>query len=98
MEKVTKGLLQDMCRVIFLDLEDLKLAVSEIMLTDIRSSGLWACCDINNIDAFNLLDKCYESGLILVTAGNKSLRFAPALNISEDEIREGIDRFGKALI
>jgi len=68
------------------------------MLTDIRSSGLWACCDINNIDAFNLLDKCYESGLILVTAGNESLRFAPALNISEDEIREGIDRFGKALI
>ena len=37
-------------------------------------------------DAFELLDRCYENGLILVTAGNKALRFAPALNISEDDI------------
>ena len=62
-----------------------------------RSSGLWICCDIKQIDAFDLLNKCYENGLILVTAGNKALRFAPALNISEDEIQQGLDSLTKAL-
>ena len=63
----------------------------------LRSSGLWICCDIKNADAFDLLDKCYENGLILVTAGNKALRFAPALNISEDDIKQGLENLNKAL-
>ena len=63
----------------------------------IRSSGLWICCDIKEVDAFELLDRCYENGLILVTAGNKALRFAPALNISEDDISEGLENLTKAL-
>ena len=65
--------------------------------SDLRSSGLWICCDIKNADAFDLLDKCYENGLILVTAGNKALRFAPALNISEDDIKQGLENLNKAL-
>ena len=65
--------------------------------SDLRSSGLWICCDIKDLDAFELLDKCYENGLILVTAGNKALRFAPALNISEDDISEGLGNLTKAL-
>ena len=65
--------------------------------SDLRSSGLWICCDIKNADAFDLLNKCYENGLILVTAGNKALRFAPALNISEDDIRQGLENLTKAL-
>ena len=65
--------------------------------SDLRSSGLWICCDIKNADAFDLLDKCYENGLILVTAGNKALRFAPALNISEDDIKQGLENLTKAL-
>ena len=65
--------------------------------SDLRSSGLWICCDIKDLDAFELLDKCYENGLILVTAGNKALRFAPALNISEDDISEGLENLTKAL-
>jgi len=63
----------------------------------LRSSGLWICCDIKDVDAFELLDRCYENGLILVTAGNKALRFAPALNISEDDIRQGLKNLTKAL-
>jgi acetylornithine/N-succinyldiaminopimelate aminotransferase len=63
----------------------------------LRSSGLWICCDIKDVDAFELLDRCYENGLILVTAGNKALRFAPALNISEDDISEGLENLTKAL-
>ena len=67
------------------------IAIKTKTFSDMRSSGLWICCDIKQIDAFDLLNKCYENGLILVTAGNKALRFAPALNISEDEIQQGLD-------
>ena len=73
------------------------IAVKTKAFSDMRSSGLWICCDIKQIDAFDLLNKCYENGLILVTAGNKALRFAPALNISEDEIQQGLDGLTKAL-
>ena len=65
---------------------------------EIRSSGLWIGCELNNNGEVNqLLDKCYESGLIAVSAGPSTLRFAPALNISEDEISEGIKRLETAL-
>ena len=67
------------------------------VFSGLRSSGLWICCDIKDVDAFELLDRCYENGLILVTAGNKALRFAPALNISEDDISEGLGNLTKAL-
>jgi len=73
------------------------IAIKTKTFSDMRSSGLWICCDIKQIDAFDLLNKCYENGLILVTAGNKALRFAPALNISEDEIQQGLDGLTKAL-
>ena len=73
------------------------IALKTKAFSDMRSSGLWICCDIKQIDAFDLLNKCYENGLILVTAGNKALRFAPALNISEDEIQQGLDGLTKAL-
>ena len=65
---------------------------------EIRSSGLWIACELNNNGEVNeLLDRCYESGLIAVSAGTSTLRFAPALNISEDEISEGIERLEDAL-
>ena len=73
------------------------IAIKTKAFSDMRSSGLWICCDIKQVDAFDLLNKCYENGLILVTAGNKALRFAPALNISEDEIQQGLDGLTKAL-
>ena len=64
----------------------------------IRSSGLWVGCELRNHgEVSKLLDRCYESGLIAVSAGPSTLRFAPALNISEDEITEGIKRLETAL-
>jgi len=74
-----------------------EISLKTHIFSGLRSSGLWICCDIKDIDAFELLDRCYENGLILVTAGNKALRFAPALNISEDDINEGLGNLTKAL-
>jgi len=55
-------------------------------------------CELRNHGEVNkLLDRCYKAGLIAVSAGSSTLRFAPALNISEDEISEGIKRLKEAL-
>jgi acetylornithine/N-succinyldiaminopimelate aminotransferase len=64
----------------------------------IRSSGLWIGCDLEHPYEINdLLNKCYENGLIAVSAGTSTLRFAPALNIKEDEISEGLEKLEQAL-
>ena len=64
----------------------------------IRSAGLWIGCDLTRIDsANNLLDACYQEGLIAVTAGPSTLRLAPALNISTSDIHEGLSRLYKVL-
>ena len=64
----------------------------------IRSSGLWIGCDLEHPYEINaLLNKCYENGLIAVSAGTSTLRFAPALNIKEDEIAEGLEKLEQAL-
>ena len=64
----------------------------------IRSSGLWIGCDLEHPYEINsLLNKCYENGLIAVSAGTSTLRFAPALNIKEDEIAEGLENLEQAL-
>ena len=66
--------------------------------SDIRSAGLWIGCDLKRKQQINsLLNICYEEGLIAISAGHSTLRLAPALNISEQDIKEGLNRLGKAL-
>ena len=66
--------------------------------SQIRSEGLWFGCDLNKQDKVNsLLELCYQEGLIAVSAGTSTLRMAPALNIPEADIQEGLFRLDKAL-
>ena len=65
---------------------------------DIRSAGLWICCDFKKIKAKDFIDASYKKGLILVqAAGEKTIRIAPSLIISEKEIEEGFKRFEMAV-
>ena len=57
----------------------------------IRSEGLWIGCDLINEESSKVIDRCYDNGLILVSAGSNCLRLAPALNINDDDIKEGIE-------
>ena len=61
------------------------------VFSDIRSAGLWIGCDLVEKSANEVLDKAYEQGLILVSAGSNCLRLAPALNISNSEIEKGVE-------
>ena len=64
----------------------------------IRSSGLWIGCDLIDRNANDVINLAYEEGLIMVSAGTNCLRLAPALNISNDEIEEGIKILKRILL
>ena len=68
------------------------------LFEDVRSAGLWICCDFKKIKAKDFIDACYKKGLILVqAAGENTIRIAPSLIISDKEIEEGFKRFEKAV-
>ena len=68
------------------------------VFSDIRSAGLWIGCDLVEKSANEALDKAYEQGLILVSAGSNCLRLAPALNISNSEIEKGVEILKQVLL
>ena len=75
-----------------------KLSEKFGLFADVRSAGLWICCDFKKIKAKNFIDACYKKGLILVqAAGENTIRIAPSLIISDEEISEGFKRFEKAV-
>ena len=64
----------------------------------IRSAGLWIGCDLLRKEEINtLLELCYKHGLIAISAGSSTLRLAPALNINQKDLEEGLSRLEKAL-
>ena len=68
------------------------------VFSDIRSAGLWIGCDLVEKSANEVLDKAYEQGLILVSAGSNCPRLAPALNISNSEIEKGVEILKQVLL
>ena len=68
------------------------------VFSEIRSAGLWIGCDLVDKSANEILDRAYEEGLILVSAGSNCLRLAPALNIPNSEIEKGVDILKQVLL
>jgi len=50
-----------------------------------------------NIEVAPIVNACRENGLLVLMAGPKVLRFLPALNITEDEVAEGLALLNKSL-
>ena len=71
---------------------------SKGVFSEIRSAGLWIGCDLVDKRANEILDRAYEEGLILVSAGSNCLRLAPALNIPNSEIEKGVDILKQVLL
>lgn len=56
-----------------------------------RGRGLFAAFDVNTPDMrTKIRGKSLEKGLIILPSGERSIRFRPALNVSKDEINEGL--------
>lgn len=64
----------------------------------IRACGMLIGCEmVPSLQAADVAAAALNSGLIVITAAHNTLRFAPALNIKSEDIREGFDRLEVAL-
>ena len=63
-------------------------------ISDVRGLGLMIGIDVE-IPTGDVLSKAFEKGLILLTAGEKTIRLLPPLNLSDAELQEGLDIIAK---
>tara|TARA_X000000368_G_scaffold416469_1_gene410456 strand:- start:884 stop:2077 length:1194 start_codon:yes stop_codon:yes gene_type:complete len=68
------------------------------IFSEVRSAGLWIGCDLIDKTANEVLNQAYDAGLIMVSAGSSCLRLAPALNITNEEIEQGINLLKEVLL
>jgi 4-aminobutyrate aminotransferase len=70
------------------------------IIGDVRGMGLFIGVEIvkdkksktrGEEEAKQIMDYCFHHGLLIIIAGRNTLRVIPPLNISEDEISEGLD-------
>ena len=59
------------------------------LISEIRGRGLILGVQLTE-DPSEIIKAARERGLLVITAGQNTLRFVPSLNISEEEIKEGL--------
>jgi L-lysine 6-transaminase len=66
-------------------------------VTNVRGRGLMAAFDLpaGKRDAFR--KEAFDRGLIIVGCGKRSIRFRPPLNLTRDEVDEGIDIIDRSI-
>ncbi len=73
---------------------------------DVRGLGLFVGAEIvkdkkskarGEQESRRIMDYCFKHGLLLITAGRNTLRVIPPLNISEEELNEGLDIMEEAI-
>ncbi|MDR1148636.1 MAG: acetylornithine/succinylornithine family transaminase [Spirochaetaceae bacterium] len=74
-----------------------KLEALKPKITAVRGRGLILAADLN-VDAWPVLEKLLDNGLLALTAGGpRTLRFLPPYIISNDQIDEGLDILNSVL-
>lgn len=77
----------------FLRAELKKLAQETRSITEVRGRGLLIgaeLADAYKAKASEIQKLCFKHGLLILLAGHDVLRFAPALNISKDQLLQGL--------
>lgn len=71
---------------------------SNQFVTGARGKGLMCAFDLPNTHARNeVISSCYDNGLMILPCGTNTIRFRPPLNITKDQINEGIDIIKKSI-
>ena len=76
-------------------LNDLKGRFS--FITEVRGKGLLAAMDFDSDISGQVLAAANEAGILLNGPRPHTIRFMPPLNITKEEIDEGVERLGNAL-
>ncbi|ROL60998.1 L-lysine 6-transaminase [Bacteroidetes/Chlorobi group bacterium ChocPot_Mid] len=68
------------------------------IISNVRGLGLFCAFDLPDKSSRNkFVAECFNSGLMILGCGEKSVRFRPALNISEKQINEGFKILNKVI-
>lgn len=68
------------------------------LVDNARGKGLFCAMDLATAqERDQLKTKAYEEGLILIGCGDRSIRFRPPLNVTKEEINEGLSIIRKAI-
>jgi predicted acetylornithine/succinylornithine family transaminase len=66
-------------------------------ITEVRAVGLWAGIEFGTEKATDVLNRCRENGLLINKTSNTAVRIAPALTVTERDVDEFLDIFGRSL-
>jgi L-lysine 6-transaminase len=62
------------------------------IISNARGLGLFAAFDVVTPELrTKIRTRCFERGLMILPCGERSIRFRPPLNVTLEEIDEGID-------
>ncbi|MBI3116604.1 MAG: aminotransferase class III-fold pyridoxal phosphate-dependent enzyme, partial [Thaumarchaeota archaeon] len=76
------------------------------LIGDVRGLGLFIGVEVvkdrrtkerGEEEALRIVNECFENGLIAIIAGKNTIRIIPPLNVSEEELEEGLDIFEMAV-
>lgn len=67
-------------------------------VTEIKGKGLLLGVQFaSSVDTTEIVNKCRQHGLLVITAGNNVVRIVPALNIPDEAIDEGLKIFSESI-
>lgn len=67
-------------------------------IKDVRGMGLIAGIEFQEgVDLSQIIDRAMDKGLLLVSGANNTIRIVPALNITHDELEQGVDILSEVL-
>jgi len=76
------------------------------MIGDVRGLGLFIGVEIvkdkktkerGEEEAHGIIDECFHNGLLVISAGRNTLRVIPPLNITREELDEGLEILEEAV-
>ncbi len=76
------------------------IAANTGVFGEIRGKGLWIGCEMDDgspLGSADVVTAALEKRLLVLKAGPRVVRLAPALNIPEDDLMEGLDRLEAAV-
>ncbi|CAA9294656.1 MAG: Acetylornithine aminotransferase [uncultured Chloroflexi bacterium] len=96
LDKDLAGNAERMGQRIVAGLEELQKE-SDSGITEIRSAGLWVGIEFGTEKATDILNRCRENGLLVNKTSNTAIRLAPPLILTEADVDQFLDIFGRAV-
>jgi len=99
LDLLEEGLIENAARVGAILQDGLReIAATHDQVTDVRGLGLMVALELKTPDqAAQLVQAAFESGLLLLTAGQRAVRISPPLVLDPEEVATGLEIIASAL-